>query len=177
LAVANLVSKDSSRVNWSYYVLDATVGDAVVRAAAREATCRVSLIDADGQPVSVDRFDPRNDRIPDLDDDPIGNGHVNRWRSFLCMVREDVPTVSDPKTKLAFVAPLLFGSGLGRHRVGGEPLSYVSKLTIPRKVRLSLDELKKVASVKCELTFRAEDGDGDSGKSARGRASVRGGKK
>ena len=49
----------------------------------------------------------------------------------------------------------LFGSGCGKGRVGGEPLSYVPKLTIPRKVRLSLDELKKVAKVKCELTFRA----------------------
>ena len=74
LAVANLVSKDSSRVNWSYYVLDATVGDAVVCAATREATCTVSLIDADGKPVSVDRFDPRNDLIPGPRRRPIRTG-------------------------------------------------------------------------------------------------------
>ena len=92
LAVANLVSKDSSRVNWSYYLLDATVGDAVVRAATREATCKLSLIDADGQPVSVDRFDPRNDLIPGLDDDQ--DGHRNQWRCFLCTVRGDVSTMA-----------------------------------------------------------------------------------
>ena len=149
LAVANLVSKDSSRVNWSYYVLDATVGDAVVCAATREATCTVSLIDADGKPVSVDRFDPRNDLIPGLGDDQ--DGRRNQWRCFLCTVRGDVLTMDHSETKLAFVAPLLFGSS--------RSLEYVPKLTIPRKAKLSLDELRKVASVKCELTFRAGSDD------------------
>ena len=59
IAVATLVSKDASRTDWKYYILDETVGDAVLRAFARQATCKISFVDAEAQPVLVERFDPR----------------------------------------------------------------------------------------------------------------------
>jgi len=55
------------------------------------------------------------------------------------------------EAKLAFIGPLLFGSPSGYSGSFG----YVPRVTVPRKVRLSLEELQKVANVKCELTFRA----------------------
>jgi hypothetical protein len=165
-AVATLVSRDFSRVNWNYYVLDETVGKTVVRAVSREVTCKLSLVDADGHLVSVERFDPRNDPIPDLKDDRLSQ--ANPWRCFLRglwvqygQYVENSPIFpvepSGPSTqwepRLVFVAPLLFGKAWGNN------LCYVPNLTIPRKVKLSLDELKRVAKVKCELTFRAGSDD------------------
>jgi hypothetical protein len=160
-AVATLVSKDSSRINWNYYVLDEAVGNAVLRAISRQVSCKLSLVDADGKLVSVERFDPRNDRIPYLKDDQ--GDHPNWWHCFLLMAwGEDntppfygltllMPPVPDKYVpRLTFVAPLLFGDA-----GWSGAFLYVPKFMIPRKVKLSLDELKKVAKVKCELTFRA----------------------
>ena len=151
-------------MNWKYYQLDEAVGKAAIRAASRQVTCKLSLVDADGHLVSVERFDPRNDRIPNLQSD---NGeHRNSWEKFLVLCYAvdtgynkgrwgtvDAPRYSGKESRpcLAFVAPLLFGSPSMYQGSFG----YVPTLTIPRKIKLSLEELQKVAKVKCELVFRA----------------------
>ena len=161
-AVADLVSKDSSRVNWKYYQLDEAVGKAAIRAAAvgdlQALACRCR------RPPSIcGAFDPRNDRIPNLQSD---NGeHRNSWEKFLVLCYAvdtgfykgrwgtvDAPRYSGKESRpcLAFVAPLLFGSPSMYQGSFG----YVPTLTIPRKIKLSLEELQKVARVKCELVFR-----------------------
>ncbi|MEI8376080.1 MAG: SHD1 domain-containing protein [Planctomycetota bacterium] len=171
--VAKSVSKDYSRISWNYFVLDAAVRDAAVRAASRSVICKLSLVDSGGQLLFTDPFDPKSAPIFRLDDDQYS--HNNEWGRFLSLTMNDEHyRYGDERAKVAFIAPVVF-AGPGHYRGPWPPFGYVPNVTIPRKVKLSLDELRKVAKVKCELTFQAEDGDGD--KSARGRASVRGGKK
>ncbi len=159
VAVATFVSGDSSRVNWNYYVLDEAVGDVLLRATSRQVTCKLSFLDADGQLVCVERFDLRDDVSPDLG--YIPPGARNPWKEFLVICWSNVTGTlasiherdrDERPPRLAFVAPFLFGHVSGF-------LGYVPKLTLPRKVNLSLDELRKVAKVKCELTFRAGSDD------------------
>ena len=157
IAVATLTSKDASRMEWKYYILDESTGDAVVRAFTREATCKVSFLDAEGQLVFVERFDPR----ADIGTKPSPMQGI--LMSPPLIERQNNPGVAeafsgrrlpgDSKPKLAFVAPVFWW------RFNNTSTDYVSKFTIPRTIKLSLDEVKRVAKVKCELTFRAGNDD------------------
>ena len=66
IAVATLPSKDRTRIDWRYFVLDGLAGDAVLAAARRRASCKLTFLDANGEPVCVDRFDPCRDLFPNV---------------------------------------------------------------------------------------------------------------
>jgi len=160
LAVTTLVSKDSLRMEWKYYILDDAVGETVVRAFTRQAMCKISLLDAAGELVSVDRFDPRAEIMTQehrsksslmqgiLMSPPLIERENNRGYAGDFSDRD---SSGNWKPKLAFFAPVLFWC------CTTNDVEYVPKFTIPRTIKLSLDEVKRVAKVKCELTFRAGD--------------------
>lgn len=158
IAVATLISKDSSRINWNYYLFDESVGKVVLRAASRQVECKLSFLDAEDQLVAVDRFDPQND--------VLDHRHFNLCRDLLVCLWGGTSNVPDGfwlqgreaymksegfRPKLGFVAPLLFGWAWRNDR---RDFHYVPTLTIPRKITLSLDEWKMISKIKCELTFR-----------------------
>jgi hypothetical protein len=179
-AIATLISENSSRINWNYYVFDAPVGKVALHAASRQMACKISFLDTNGQLVFVERFDS-HDRILDLE------GMVaqfNSWKGFLTSLWGDSRSdaykslrqrrdwnsapgaggVYEFEPRLVFVAPLLFETDMGKSILPGR-FRYVPKLTVPRKIKLSLDELQRIAKVKCALSFQE----------ARGKAEERGG--
>ena len=114
----------------------------------------------DGQPIAVERFDPRNVSFESRD----GTRVSNHWTQFLvtCLAyNRPIGSFHSMESfrltwpslrpfRFAFFSPFLFRS---------YDLGYVSKTIVPRHVKLSLDELQRVAKVKCELTFRAGSDD------------------
>jgi len=157
VAVATLLSKDSLRMDWKYYILDEKLRDTVLRAFTRQAMCKVSFVDGDAQLVCVERFDPR--AIGDRGEtSPMKGLLMSPFIDFASCDLARCTSVSqlpkgELKPRVAFVAPVLFSQSDD----GG--LSYLPKFTIPRTIKISLDELKRVAKVKCELTFRAGNDD------------------
>ena len=136
--------------------------------------CKISFLDTNGQLVLVERFDS-HDRILDLE------GMVaqfNSWKGFLTSLwgdsradtflhqrrgYESAPGAGGAyefEPRLVFVAPLLFETDMGNGMLSGW-FSYVPKLTVPRKIKLSLDELQRIAKVKCELSFQEARGEAE----------------
>ena len=163
VAVATLVSADHTRIDWRYFVLDAEVGNAVLGASRRSASCKLTFQDTAGEAVAVDRFDPREDVFP------LQNGTARiPWNQFLIrlfcrydtrtdlydLYRLDWSDLSEEHMRrnsqspaLAFVAPVFYAGS-------GEELEYVPRLTLTRHVRLTEEEVRPIKKVKCELTFR-----------------------
>ena len=163
LAVATLTSKDCSRMEWSYFVLDPAVGRILMEAAKRKGTCKLSFLDTNGQSVAVDRFDIPVDSIPDPENE---RAHFqNEWRCILTKVigadgkwrPEDLSRRGQGSSRwkpwLAFVAPVAFGDKW--------LMKYVPQFAVSRKIKLSHDEVKNVAKVKCEMSFGAANQKGE----------------
>jgi hypothetical protein len=154
----------------------------VLRATSRQATCKVAFLDANDQPVVIDRFVPKNNHFIKQ---KTGNEEyecANSWRYFLRVLynggltsmadrgnweprlpapaptwRDNLGSMANGgnwEPRLAFVAPLFFGFDFGGHGAEWSGFCYVPIFTERREVKLSLGDLKKVTTVKCELTFR-----------------------
>ena len=155
IAVATLVSADSTRIDWRYFVVDGQAGTAVLAAARRPASCKLTFENAAGEPVAVDRFDPVQDipwnkylvKIWQVNTGP----YARRGSSFFGGFEEFEPTEEpreSSKPAIAFVGPMFFGSGYT------DNFMYVPKVMLSRHVRLTEDEVRPIKRVRCELTFR-----------------------
>lgn len=156
--IATLLSKDCSRIEWRYFVVDSVMADAAKRAALRAGTCEVSLVDVDGQAVVPgDQFDLKVDRIPHPDE---GSYTSNYWQCFLTKVvggrkwrfealTEDNMRGADAQwePRLAFVAPVV----LDNH---DRSIGYVPTFPFTRRVKLSHDELRRISKVTAHISFR-----------------------
>ena len=118
IAIATLVSADSSRIRWNYYVLDEAISHGLLRATSREAACKLSFLDASDQVVSIDDFVPQNNQFPR--GGPNDWEVANSWRCFLRVFYDFKPhqygiepgrfaSDDQSETNFAFVAPLFFG--------------------------------------------------------------------
>lgn len=171
-AVATLVSKDHTRIDWRYFVLDGVAGSEILSTANQQATCKLTFLDGSDKPVAVDRFDPCRDRFLVSS----GGGQAWEqitWNKYLMKVwyrdmnyshekcfrelTEFEPSGTafssqqiqeQHKPAVAFVAPVFFGSGYY------DNLLYVPKITLTRHVRLTEDEVRPIKKVRCEMTFR-----------------------
>lgn len=159
LAVATLMSKDCSGIEWRYFALDPVVGHIFVKAARREATCKLSLVDSKRESLAIQRFHIPDFRINEVNwvrkgGYPTPSGFCPETRLCVLLKVVDVQDghIRDlhylfSKPRLAFMAPVVFGANYF--------LAYVPGFSVSRKVTLSLDELKRVATVTCELSFAA----------------------
>ena len=68
--------------------------------------------------------------------------------------RQDTSANAAGMPRVVFIAPFFFGFG---RRDGPSGLYYVPAFDECRQLKLSLDELRKVAKAKCELEFRARE--------------------
>lgn len=171
IAVATLVSADSTRIDWRYFVLDGKAGTAVVAAARRPASCKLTFENAAGEPVAVDRFDPVHDAFPTFGNNTVNSGARIPWNKYLAKIwlvetrpyarrgnsffselnefePNEAPREVSPQPAVVFVGPMFFGSGWN------DNLMYVPKVTLSRHVRLTEEEVRPIKRVRCELTFR-----------------------
>lgn len=164
IAVATLMSKDHTRIDWRYFVLDGVAGDVVYAAARLTPSCKLSFLDDSGTAVAVDRFDPSADemlapqgtfsrKIPwdkyaiklwrHQDNENRFFGGLNEYER-----NEGNSWAEPPRPAMAFVAPVFFGSGYTNNCL------YVPKIILTRHVRLTEEEVLPVKQVRCEMTFR-----------------------
>jgi hypothetical protein len=173
IAVATLISADSTRIDWSYFVLDGKAGAAVLSAAQRPGSCKLTFESATGEPIAVERFDPVRDQFPKpdgyMDQIPWNKYLVKIWQAdtgpyarrgdsfFSGLAEYDPPSASQESLKpaVAFVAPIVFGSGWN------DNLMYVPRVNLTRHVRLTEDEVRPIKKVRCEMTFRKGSERGD----------------
>jgi len=163
--VATMVSKDCSRIEWRYFVVDPATADAARRAALRAGICEVSFVDSDGQPVVPgDQFDLKVDRIPNPDE---GSYTINNWQCFLTKViggrKWRFETLTDEhagsadgqwEPRLAFLAPLVLDND-------DRSIKYVPTFPFTRRIKLSHEELKRISKVTAEISFRDKAGEKD----------------
>jgi hypothetical protein len=170
VAVASLVSRDRTRIDWRYFVLDGSTGDAVIAAARRTPSCKLVFQDADGSPVAIDRFDPARDEFHVA---AMGRTFPVPWNKYLlkCWIRRKGSRMLEfmeyeqsggdrdywdkqYSPAMAFVAPVFFGRLAGE---GSDTLFYVPAMTVTRHIRLTEEEVMPIRTVSCELTYRNTD--------------------
>lgn len=149
LALTTQRSDAADRLESRYYVLDKSLQPLLADLAFRTGKAKLSLLDADGGTVIVDRFSlsepvPRNTAtyegtLISAAGHLYGNNLV-----VLGQPHEDDST--DPK-RVAFlywISPVFIQPNAG-------DINYRPSLQLTRKLSLSLDELKAVQTAKCEV--------------------------
>lgn len=151
---ARRTSANHDRIDYKYYSLDPSLEPVFVAVATMIAECKLQLIDAEGEAITTDRFNPmqvgrdycslflalRRPKFPwgDMINHPMNN-RGRQQSEYLGPVE---PNREKVRVQHIFLAPY-FNGGL-----------IVPALTIPRTLTLSLDELKSLKEAKIELTFR-----------------------
>ncbi len=169
LAVNTQRTKDLSRSDWRYFVLDQSARGPLAAIDACLMSTKVSLLDGDGKAIAVDRFAAIADHSE--------NDGSERFRATLV----HSATISKERTRSLGE---VFYENMGREKTGfhekflseldhpehGEHLFFISPFFFNDRsdpsehsflglgvrtmdVTLSLGELKRIQSVKCELLF------------------------
>jgi len=171
VAVNTLVNSRGNRTEWKYYVVDAAVREPLAATAACLFPTKLSLLDDRGGVIAVDRF---------LSVDTVQGRDVvcsGEYPATLILAGyasgEDAWAFkffaqSDPREggregvgfcrkyyehlvrdeQIFLIAPLFFDN----HQRSVD-LQYRRFLTVSRKLTLSLEEIRAVRNVQCELTF------------------------
>jgi hypothetical protein len=129
------MSKLGDRTEWSYYCLDEVLKRSFLDVAVRQAQCRTSLLDSDGEEVATDVFRP--DAECDFQITMVGTF----FRARFCRSDE---FFMYPECNPVLVAPFFFRNS---------DWSYAPVVTIKRNLQITLDELKSVTSIKSMLEF------------------------
>lgn len=143
VAVATNRTKAAESIDYTYFVLDPSLESELRAVLLRGGHCKLQLLDADGEVVATDRFEPMARLYPQgpyIDASlVVGEGQPNENNNERVMLRGN-----DPKERLCllYVSPVF-----------GDLQTLTTTLTIPRILNLSLDELKSVKDAKCEITF------------------------
>jgi hypothetical protein len=132
IALTTQVSQLNDRSLWSYYILDESVRDVLVKLASQIPRAKVSLLDGDGKVLAVDQF-PLN-----LNLRMTPAGFPTRYCVTLLSTRWG------PEGRPVFtVSPLFFQDS--------NATIYLPVITTARDLSLSLDELRALRTVKCEV--------------------------
>ncbi len=132
-------SSDSLRTEWEYYVVDSSVTGILRKASSRTLSreqrdgaatlsIKMSLLDGDGKVVITDRIERVSTGM-------VAPSSGDLRRSEWDEGRDPVFTIS-PLLRAIFVCPI----------------AYQETRSFQRKLTLTLDELKAVKRIKCELT-------------------------
>jgi hypothetical protein len=148
VALTTQVSKLQDRSEWSYFILDESVKGVLRKYARAVGEAKLSLLDKDNEVVATDRFSSMFAAAPPYTVGncsitlvtPIGNAHSG----VLYMVGPEKELDSDPRVFL--VSPLFFTQRTNR-------AAYKGSFVVSRQVTLTLEELKSIHSIKCELGF------------------------
>lgn len=152
VAAATHATTSGEQLGLSYYVLDKSVQPVVVDAASRRGQGQITLLNSLGETLIVDRFalsDPRGARIPfdgsliaGLAPPPPGFDGLYDRANSRSRIKVDSLT-------MFFFAPVFFGSEKDQGT-----LSYKPALLIVRDLTLTLEEIKTLDKVKCEVQFQ-----------------------
>ena len=151
IAVSLSRSSRMDRMETVYYRLPLDTVGAIQEAASRATTGKMQLLDRQGNVVLADRFDLK-ERVPRNTDTFYGSpltvgASSSRWRDliFVSPADQENRTYNIPK----YYSFMWFHPQFSHGTKGMKPT-----LTITRKINLSLDELKSVSEVKCEVLRR-----------------------
>ena len=137
IVVAVNRTKSAESIDYKYFSLDPSLEKVLRSVAFRSAECKLQLLDADGEIMVTDRFNPF-DKYSPLVTTAGGNGHTELiGRDRLAYYRE-----YEYKLSIVFIAPVF-----------GDTTEVATQLTFARPLTLSLDELKSVKDAKVEITF------------------------
>ena len=156
IAVATHRTANADRMEFRCFLVDYSLGAEMNNAVFRLGNCKLMLMDSDANSVAVDHFtlsqSPQTQvyhschlayfgglRFPRSIRGSYGN------EADIYRIRKDV---YQARESFAIVAPVFFSLGIDSNF-----LNHVPKLTFTRSIILSLDELKSVQSLKCEIAF------------------------
>ncbi len=149
VVIATNRTKTANSIDYKYYVLDPSLEPVLRPLASREGQCKLQLLDAEGEIVVTDRFEPV--------DRPDGYGF---YGSLITAFKSDSAFGVDMELPFSMRGPKLNkGNQEGKLKllaissVFGNMEILKTKLTISRSLTLSLDELKSIKDVKVEITF------------------------
>lgn len=132
----------SERLQGQYFLLDKSLSSPLIDTAFRKGEAEFALLDTNGQTIFADRF-PLFERHPDYR--PIKLGYEGSLISAFAVSNDRSLGFDRGKASVFLVAPVFGGtSTFFRHRL---------LLSILRDVTLTLDEIKTVNKVKCEIHF------------------------
>jgi hypothetical protein len=154
VAVNTHVTQAGDRMEWKYYLLDTQASEVFGKLAERIGTCKLTLLDAADEIVAVDRFPAASDThafyFPGSLVTLVGHNSSNlTYEVQLMHGSRPGDRVYKPGIRAALIAPVLFERGRNPN-IG---LGHKSTVTIARKIKLSQQEISKVAKAKCELQF------------------------
>ena len=143
-------SKLGDRLECRYYLMDKSLQPLLADIGFRQGSGKLSLLDADGDVVLVDRFPLSTLLSP-------SSGHIRFEGTLIAMSNYYTSQASyfymlartnesKGNAFLFWISPVFMTSGSNRVR-------YKPSLPLVRTITLSLDELKSVQTVKCEIVF------------------------
>jgi hypothetical protein len=147
LALTTQRSKLGDRLECRYYLMDKSLQPLLADIGFRQGSGKLSLLDADGGVVFVDRFPLRTPTAQYHFDGTLialaGNYYATQNSSFYMLPRTKE---SKGNAFLFWISPVFMNSGINK-------LRYKPSLPLVRTITLSLDELKSVQTAKCEIVF------------------------
>ena len=138
IVVAVNRTKSAESIDYKYFSLDPSLEKVLRSVAFRSAECKLQLLDADGEIMVTDRFNPF-DKYSPLVTTAMGSGSPDLISvDQLAYYRQHEAY----KLYIVFIAPVF-----------GDTTEVATQLTFARPLTLSLDELKSVKDAKVEITF------------------------
>jgi hypothetical protein len=155
LALNTKTSQLKDRSEWTYYVLDNSARGPLLALTRRDCEVKLSFLNAAGNTVAVERFS-LTPREPELDWRRPSSFAVSLIHSPAVLVQSlEKAGSTDPRqpgsagfarlASLFLVSPLFF-EDFTLH-------AYRPEVVLTRDVTLSLDELRQVQSIRCEVAF------------------------
>lgn len=146
VALNTRASKVNDRLEYRYYVVDEALRTVLSEPASLQPDCRITFVGGDGEAIATDRFNP-GEREP-------GGGGAGGfggsggdgsppWPVSLYAANDH----NLGKPPGLFIASTVFGVFDVTH-IRQKPVVEIS-----RQIQISLDDLKKISKVECELRF------------------------
>lgn len=143
VALNTAMNKLCDRTQWSYFCLDDSQKKVFIEVATQQLQCMIALLDSDGDEVLADRFQLEMcyTRFPItlLATSPAPS------TGGLYHFSKQSPEWELRNKNVFLISSVFFESYSN--------FTYVPAVTLQREVQLTLDELKSVGSIRCELQF------------------------
>jgi len=136
VALATQTTRTSEQLQGHYFLLDKSVSAALVATASHAREGELALLDASGEAIVADRF-------------PLFERHPDRWR--FGYQGSLIASLGHGEARFFLVTPVFMREGSGETR--NEDLHYRLSLSIVRDITLTLDEIKTIDKVRCEIRF------------------------
>jgi len=175
IAVNDSRNQAMDRTEWKYYVVDGTCREVLAAVSSCVMEVKLSLLDNQGELVTVDRF-PLLTEVPGVFQEGPYFSFVNSAEGTYGFngsgyVDEPLKEFNGPGFQ-----PVIFKHLMGRdhHRISddrlylmgpffvpscnykGGPFFYVPHLHVGRDMTVTLEELKRMATIKCELRYNGD---------------------